>query len=178
MEHIVSNEVKLIRAQIDKLFEKRFDLEAWKTLTIVLLERIFGNESVKIKQIESLKYDYSSWALRDASGVENNMDTCKKSGMNILEAAIFELEQFGAVPVETGEQTESVVNAKRIVEFVDDELKGSQLKAIMEILESKDAPDDMKSRLVGKLKEFGYDVSSNILASILLFPEITKILKQ
>ncbi len=177
MEHIDSNEVRLIRAQIDRLFEKSFDLEAWKTMTIVLLERIFGTESVKIKQIESLKYDYSSWALRDASGVENNMDTCKKSGMDILEAAIFELEQFGAVLENKPDQSVSNVQAKRIIESVDDELKGSQMKAIIEILESKDTHDDMKSRLVGKLKEFGYDTSSNILASILLFPEITKLLK-
>jgi hypothetical protein len=172
MESSFSNEVKLIRGQIEKLFEKEFDLEAWKTLTIVVIERIFGQDSSRIKQIKDLKYDYSSWALRDASGIENNMDTCKKAGMEILEAAIFELENFGS-PTTSDVSDEKLLKVDKVIEALEDELKGSEYKILKEIVSSEDTPEDKRSRLVGKLKEFGYDVSPEILAKILLFPEVS-----
>ncbi|HNQ37909.1 MAG TPA: hypothetical protein PKJ58_08115, partial [Prolixibacteraceae bacterium] len=65
---MAEKEIALLRDQIGKLSDPRFDLEAWKNQTIIFLERIFGKESSKVKLIRELHYDYSSWSLRDASG--------------------------------------------------------------------------------------------------------------
>ena len=43
-------EVELLKAQIDKLQAKDFDLEAWKKYTIIMLARIFGENTQKISR--------------------------------------------------------------------------------------------------------------------------------
>ena len=82
-------EIDLLKAQIDKLNAKGFDLDAWKKYTIIILARIFGENTQKIKQIDSIEYDYSSWSLRDTTGSNSYLDTCKKLGKEILCLMIF-----------------------------------------------------------------------------------------
>lgn len=90
--------VKLLDKQIAKLSDNTFDLDAWKSSTIYLLTLIFGKEDPKIKEVEDLKIDYSSWALRDSGSGYKPIETCKKKGHEILEIAKDELELFGATP--------------------------------------------------------------------------------
>lgn len=87
--------IKLLEKQIEKLEQPDFDLEAWKSATIAVLSRIFGESDGKVKQITDLKIDYSSWALRDSNAKYKPVETCKKKGHAILEAAIDEIETFG-----------------------------------------------------------------------------------
>ena len=51
---MAKKEIALLKKQIDKLDDKDFDLEAWKKYTIILLARIFGDKTEKIRQIESI----------------------------------------------------------------------------------------------------------------------------
>ena len=44
-------EIALLQEQIERLKEKKFDLEAWKNHTIIFLERIFGKDNSKLKMI-------------------------------------------------------------------------------------------------------------------------------
>ena len=94
---MATNEIKLLKQQIEKLEAKDFDLSAWKKFTIVFLARIFGDDSPKIKQIEKIESDYSSWSLRDTSGSSSNVNKSKKLAREILEAAIAEIEIFGGL---------------------------------------------------------------------------------
>lgn len=87
--------ISLLQKQIEKLKQPDFDLEAWKSATVALLSRIFGEGDSKVKQINELKIDYSSWALRDSNAKYKPVETCKKKGQAILEAAIDEIESFG-----------------------------------------------------------------------------------
>ncbi len=64
---MVEKEIALINKQLESLVAKNFDLEAWKSHTIIFLERIFGKESSKVRMIKELNYNYSSWSLRDAN---------------------------------------------------------------------------------------------------------------
>jgi len=84
--------ISLLQKRIEKLDDKEFDLEAWKEATIMVLGRIFGETDSSLKQIENLKIDYSSWALRDATSKYNPTETCKKKGKEILTSLIDELE--------------------------------------------------------------------------------------
>ncbi|WP_424962692.1 hypothetical protein [Ekhidna sp.] len=91
-----SQYIKLLKKQISKLEEDSFDLEAWKTSAITVLERIFGENDPRAKQIENLKIDYSSWALRDSNSKYKPIETAKLKGKEVLNTAIDEIEIFGA----------------------------------------------------------------------------------
>ncbi|MEL7002508.1 MAG: hypothetical protein AAFN93_07205 [Bacteroidota bacterium] len=87
--------LKLIDKQIEKLAAKDFDLDAWKSSASHVLSLIFGADDPKIKEIEKLKIDYSSWALRDSSSTYKPVETCKKMGREIMEMAKDEIELLG-----------------------------------------------------------------------------------
>ncbi|MFW6290008.1 MAG: hypothetical protein ACOC0R_03485 [Mariniphaga sp.] len=127
---MAEKEIALLKQQIERLDDKRFDLSAWKNRTILFLERIFGNNSPKLKMISELHYDYSSWSLRDtaAGGSAKDKDPVRIQAKDILEATITELEMLG-LPKEKEEQY-------KLKELLEDELTGRQMKEIVLILHS------------------------------------------
>ena len=135
-------EIALLKEQIERLNEARFDLEAWKNQTIIFLERIFGKESSKVRLIRELHYDYSSWSLRDASGVGKSKDPVKFQAQGILTATIAELEKLGL----PGGKSENL----RLTELLEDELTGKQMKEI-ENLVGSELPD--KEEKIAKILE-------------------------
>ena len=92
------NEIELIRQQIASLDIKKFDLEAWKSPTLLFVSRIFGSASEHVRQIRELKYDYSSWTLRDTSGGGQLTDPVRVRAREILDAAISQLQNLGTPP--------------------------------------------------------------------------------
>ena len=90
-----SQYIKLLKKQIAKLDDTNFDLEAWKTSAITVLQRVFGEKDPRAKQIENLKIDYSSWALRDSNANYKPVESAKRMGKEILQSAIEEIEIFG-----------------------------------------------------------------------------------
>jgi hypothetical protein len=167
-------EIDLLKAQIEKLDVKKFDLEAWKKYTIIILARIFGDNSQKIRQIESIEYDYSSWSLRDTSGSSSYLETCKKLGREILEASIEELKTFG-LP-ESDESEDMLFEV--ITEALQDELKGSQYKEIKNIVIDKSNSDEIRQEVLEKLQSYGSEISQEVLASILAASPIINKFKQ
>jgi hypothetical protein len=168
-------EIDLLNKQIEKLKIKDFDLEAWKKYTIIILARIFGDNSQKIRQIESIEYDYSSWSLRDTSGSSSYLETCKKLGREILEASIEELKTFG-LPDRSEEGTDMYFEA--ITNALKDELKGSQFRELRDILVDLDDPEEIREKVIERLKLYGSEVSTEVLASILADHNIIKKFKQ
>jgi hypothetical protein len=167
-------EIQLLKIQIDKLSKKDFDLDAWKKYTIIILARIFGENSLKIKQIESIEYDYSSWSLRDTTGSNTYLDSCKKLGREILQASVDELETLGLPQSESSADEFFQV----ITDALKDELKGTQVKEIGHILSSGDSQPEKREKILEKLKEYGSDTSQDILSNILTsFPVIKKFIK-
>lgn len=110
--------IKLLHQQIDQLEQPEFDLEAWKSATMTILERIFGTSNEKLKLIGQLKIDYSSWALRDSNAKYKPVESCKNQGKAILKASIDEIETFG-LPLE---------NPKSILEKY---LDGAEVKTLL-----------------------------------------------
>lgn len=160
---MAKKEIAILRKQLERLEAKDFDLEAWKKFTIVMLARIFGDTSEKIRQIESIEYDYSSWSLRDTSGSSSYLESCKKLGRKILEASVEELEAFG-LPEITGVD-DRFFNI--IIEALQDELKGSQFRELKDsILKTKD-PTDLKDRVREILNDYDTGVPVDILTAIL-----------
>jgi hypothetical protein len=167
-------EIQLLQIQIDKLKNKDFDLDAWKKSTIIILARIFGENNLKIKQIEGIEYDYSSWSLRDTTGFNTYLDSCKKLGKEILQASVDELETLGLPKNEASSDEFFLV----ITGALQDELKGMQVREINQILSSGENPEVKRTLILEKLKEYGSDSSHDILSNILTSqPMIKKFIK-
>ncbi len=164
-------EIQLLQKQIEKLSAEDFDLEAWKSSAIIILERLFGVDNQKIKQIEKVKYDQSSWALREAKGSKNMMDTCKKQSKEILLISIDELELFG-LPEDVKEAPFKSV----IIQALENELKIAQYKEVVTIINADIASDEKQNKLRGALSSYDHDTAENILISILLAEQTKKYL--
>jgi hypothetical protein len=135
---MAEKEISLLKEQIKRLDEKKFDMEAWKNRTIIFLERIFGKESPKLRMIKELHYDYSSWSLRDtfAAGSERDKDPVRIQAKEILEAIISELESLG-LPDKKQEKL-------KIRELLADELTGKQVREIDTLINSDDPSKNEK----------------------------------
>ena len=153
-------EIELLKNQISKLNDKAFDLDAWKINTINLFERFFGVNTTKIKQINELKYDFSSWSLRDTSGTQ---DSIKKKAKVIVNAAIYEIENFG---LEKRTSTKDDLSDK-ILEVLSDELKGSQFKMLKEIVNTIKNSEKKSEKLKNLLDELQVDTKELILTNII-----------
>lgn len=156
---MAEKEIALIKSQIEKLHEKSFDLVGWKNQTLLFLNRIFGANHPVVKMISELKYDYSSWNLRDATGNEKSDDPVKMQAKEILEAAIMELEALG-VP-------ETQKPADVLWAVLEEELTGKEVKEIKEIIteKSKDNTDKIKKKLDSLDKEKLSQILSRIMIS-------------
>jgi len=161
----------LLKDQIEKLDSEDFDLEAWKASTVLYLARIFGDASPKIDQIEKIRFEQGSWALRDASGHSDMLISCKRRGKSILEACIHELEVLGI-----DEASVSSSEGNPVAEGMHEELKVSQLKEIKKILANKSSREEKIDMINKKLLSFGYDISPRIIAQIITHPKNKNIL--
>ena len=156
---MVKKEIQLLQDQINKLGDKGFDLESWKIYTIGLLDRIFGHQSHKIIQIKELKYDYSSWSLRYTSG---SQDSIRKKAKVIMESAINEIEQLGLPEKEKSEEPTNL-----IAEIFKDELKGSEYKRMIKII-NENKSENVKSELLTELlSTFDTETKDQIILNLM-----------
>ncbi len=157
---MAEKEISLLNEQLAQLNEKKFDLEAWKNHTLIFLERIFGKDNSKLKLIQELRYDYSSWSLRDtaAAGKTKDKDPVKMQAREILEATILELETLG---LPQGEDDQ-----RKVWELLQDELTGKQAKEIEALLKSNDK--DKTKRISKILENIDKENLAGVLAKLLM----------
>ena len=186
--------VELLKGQIDKLkniakpdqvnvfhdpsiYYDSTEVEAWISSAISILERIFGKESLKIVELEKIMdkkfFDLSAGTYYQAK------DVCS-IGTSILQACIDEIVHLGRPPTiydgKSGEinlnvvQNQSnvqTVNLEIITKALQDELTGTQLNEIQELLNSQDEKEIKNKKLIEKLKEFGINTLSGIISGVL-----------
>ncbi len=158
--------MELLQSQIDKLQDKEFDLKAWKKHTILILSRLFGEKDPKIAQIEKLDFEFNSWALRDASGNESYESGRKRIGRETLEAGIAELQLFG-IPEQIAIDQNATLK-EEIASLIFDELKGSEVKRIQQVLQSDSNQEELKRRLLEILEALDEKSMRHVLAGILM----------
>ncbi|PTN04348.1 hypothetical protein [Mangrovibacterium marinum] len=156
---MAEKEIALLKTQVEKLNQKSFDLEAWKNQSLLFLNRIFGASHPIVKMILELKYDYSSWHLRDATGNEKLDDPVKMQAREILDAAIMELETLG-LPGQAGA-------VDRVRELLQQEMTGKQWKELADILADKteNQTAEINEKLGQLSKEQLIDIVTGILNS-------------
>lgn len=171
---MVQKEIKLLQQQIDKLYADDFELAPWKKYTVIFLERIFGAGNEKIRMINEIDFEFSSWTLRDASGNESYEERSKKEAQEILQAAIDELKTFGLPDKATKEATGRTL--KELLNCLLDELKGSQVKQLKAVLSSDDNEEEKKRKVKDILQNLGEQGAYEVLANILLLPEMQTVM--
>jgi len=164
----VDQSIKILRKQIKKLENDDFDLEAWKSSTKSILARLFGGQDPKIEVINSLRIDYGSWALRDASSAYDPVKSCKEVGKEVLESSIDELEAFGLEPGRS---------PSFVVEAMENNLKGSQLKKVREVIENQEGEvgDSFRKNLKEVFAEFDPETNAETLADIFILGNIRQL---
>jgi len=157
---MAEKEIFLLKEQLARLDESKFDLDAWKNHTLIFLERIFGKDSSKLKLIQELHYDYSSWNLRDtaATGKTKDKDPVIVRAREILEATIIEIETLGLPAGEDEHQ--------KVWDLLQDELTGKQVKQIESILISND--NDKAKKISEILENLEKENLSLLIAKLLL----------
>ena len=155
--------ITLLRKQIEKLESKEFDLDSCKDSTILVLDRIFGKDSEKIKRITEIHYDMSSWSLRDTLGTSAHFDTCKKKGREILEVCILEIETIGA-PEKDNHEKKQV--SDQILLALEDELTISQFKELKKII-TETSQETIENNIFDFLGRIGSESSMKILSKVL-----------
>jgi len=171
---MAQKEIKLLQQQIDKLYTSDFELDPWKKYTVVLLERIFGSETEKIKMIRKIDFEFSSWSLRDASGNESYEEKSKREAQEILQAAIDELKTFGLPDMSIKDQAEEALRA--LLNCLLDELKGAQVKQLKAILSSGESDEEKKRKVKEILQSLGETGANEVLANMLFLPETRTVL--
>jgi hypothetical protein len=111
--------------------------------------------------LKELKYDFSSWSLRDTSGTTGSI---KKKARVILESSINELENFGLHKKEKGEGRSA---SDALLSVFEDELKGSQFKKLKEVLKISDLKEK-REQLKSLFNELDNDEREQLLVNIMM----------
>lgn len=122
-------EIQLLNELLVRLDKKPFDLQSWKANAVIVLDRIFGENSRKTEMIKTIQPDFSSWSLRDSTGKISQMDECRKMGREIIGAAISELETFGM-------PGRAKTTGNQVIAALEEYVTVKQSKEIAEILKS------------------------------------------
>jgi len=154
----------------------------WKKATIGTLKRVVPNNKSIIEHLSDIE------SLGNYGG--DQKESAKRDSKHILESLIKDIERFGleeplqeiktkeVIKVDVNQynhqnqSTNISIQLDFLVEILKDELKGGQLKELKGILESSDEPEEKTKRFINKIKSFGSDVASNILANLLTNPQV------
>lgn len=176
------NELEKIGSNSATNSEYSFGVDAWKSSTIGILERIFGPESRKIKEVEKIKLVRT---VNFHGPSTYHTETVKETGRAIINSCIAELELLGSpnqifsgenkginLTVLQSQENKQTIKLDIIANELRKELTGSQLDEIQKILDSQVESSEKKNKTIAKLKEFGVNTLSNVVAGILTNPSI------
>ncbi|SFE90239.1 hypothetical protein [Flavobacterium xueshanense] len=151
----------------------------WKTRTLQTLAHIYGEKHTSysaLKGIHSFQYsDRTADAKSEASELLNGLiSDIENFGLphltekNNTDALSFNVHQHN----EQNQSTQVSINFEFIVEVLKGELRTSEIDELKEILEADIESKEKKKSFMEKIKSFGSDVASNILANILTNPQV------
>lgn len=142
-------EVEILNQLLKAIDQKNFDLSVWKIKTNLLIKKLFGEADDKLKLIDALHYDYSSWSLRDQSG-SKQADAVKEQAKGIIEAAIMEL---------------SVSSSNEVINELRNDLTGSQLDQLQQLIKQTNVDEKALADFFSKISP---EVKDRVLARLIL----------
>jgi hypothetical protein len=160
-----------------------YSLTDWKNKATNLIIRIYGKDSALENQISELRYQAGF-----SSGSESNVRKRRQQAAVLIESQIKEIERFGIPEIKPNQENkglhinitqnqsqnqETKISLNLLIESIQEELKGSELKEIQTIIDDEEIePQTKKNKIIETLKKFGGDVATNIVANILTNPAL------
>ncbi|HJS00196.1 MAG TPA: hypothetical protein VJ780_04605 [Flavobacterium sp.] len=156
----------------------------WQKATSSTLQNIYpNNEDIK-RKIEDISPIHRT--LRSTDDVTYK---AIKDANSYLQSLISDIQYFGLPHLNTVNKNDKVnvivtqennqnqstsvsINIDFIIDILKGELRNSEIEEVKEILESGEKPKEKKKKFIDKIKSFGSDVASNILANILTNPQV------
>lgn len=165
--------IKLLQEQLENIDSKNFNLDSWKKYNHLLLSRIFGADDEKVKQIDLLEYEHSSWSLRDASGNDSYLGRTKKLAKEIIKASMDEITVFGLKSKNNEAKNEE---AAKLINYVFDELKGSQIKEINTVLKGDLSSEEKKRQIYEIIADLDDRTKDELITNMIVYhSEISKL---
>jgi hypothetical protein len=161
-----------------------YELQTWQSQITNVLVRVYGKDSKQEELVNSIQYrNHPSWGINGKSyGGGNNAASCQTQASELAKSFVSDLEKFGlpelkqeggnGINISLNQSQNQVVNLSVIWESVKDELTGKQAREIEEIIEGDEEPESKKKKIFEKIKTFGSNVASNIVAGLLTNPSI------
>jgi hypothetical protein len=154
-----------------------------------IFERFYSKDSQYIKDFgyirQSLGYMVNAKSAKTVYG--KDLSEIKDIYRRLLDSLIKEIEILGipsnndikidkSVKVNVNQQQiqeqSQILQLSLFLEFIKDDITGKQYKDLIEIAKSEPSPEKAKPKIIEKLKSFGENVCSNIIANILTNPSI------
>ena len=159
--------------------ENETQYQIWKSKSIRLLNINFKDDIEVNAFIEAAKsFDKSHYTPKFLKGMVGILISCKDIPNKAKREEKEKQDTHSAVMV-TVNQSQTQNQSQEINIFLDsiaDELTGKQYKELKAIAQEEPNPEKSKQKIVGKLKSFGGDVLSNILANIVTNPSVWDLL--
>lgn len=150
------------------------DYEIWKNGCIQLLRNEFKNNGSNQDFDEVLKENKSKYSPQIMDSLIGILVACSYIPMpRVLMNKITEGSSEGTkIHINNFQSQSQELNVVFLINSIKNELSESQLKDIKQIIEDNKNEKEVKSKLIDKVKSFGSDVATNIIANILTNPAI------
>ena len=146
----------------------------------------YNKDNEHISQIQRMKRDVKFFTNKNISGfkVYKTFNELKDAFINLVEVLIEEINEMGlpehkiekspgvSLTVTQHQNQTQEIAISIYLESIKDELTGRQMNEIKEILKDIKDISIAKPQVIEKLKSFGGDVLSNIIANIITNPTI------
>lgn len=149
--------------------------QTWKSKSMRLLNVNFKDDMEPMAFVEAAKSfaksHYTPKYLKEMVGI---LVSCKEIPNNVKHQKGAKQEHSSAVTVNVNQsQTQNQSQEINIfLESIADELTGKQYKELKSIAQEEPNPEKSKQKIVEKLKSFGRDILSNIVANIITNPSV------
>lgn len=178
--------IQAIQIKLEKLdlINENKQFIIWQKETVLTLVNIYSEIDKRVKSVEEIR-TYQNYGI----GAIDRFTFAKEEASAILNSIITDIQNFGIISSfdrsESGKinlnltqhnsQNQKIdvhLNFEVIFDSLKYGLSGSQIEELKEILESNQDPKDKKKSFVEKIKSFGLDAASNILANLLTTPGV------
>lgn len=178
--------IQAIQVKLEKLasLSETSQFNVWQKETVLTLINIYAESDKRIKSFEEIQsYQHYGFTSID------RFTKAKQEAEAILKSLITDITNFGIIRSGSNSKSGGIninvnqhnsqnqstsvsVNFELVIESLKYGLSGVQIEEIKEILESNQDPKDKKKSFIEKIKSFGSDVASNILANLLTNPGV------
>ena len=183
----VTKAIKAIEDKLETLLGVRSSeqFNSWQKSTILTLINIYSESDKRVKSLEEIQ----SYVFYFDSGIDRTQKAVNES-KELIENLIKDIQDFGIPQKQTHSESKSGVNINVhqnntqtqttsinidlniFLNVFKGELRNSELEELKEILDSEFDEKVKKKNFFEKIKSFGSDVASNILASLMTNPDV------